>query len=404
MYKREMFEKGRSNRAGAGSNQICVAAGKDDGQYDTVLCTLLSEVPTTGKFKHHRNCYSFVYALYYHVRQPSAATVYVTRASSPVFPCQPTHCDAHAARLPTSAHTTHDHLLGASPAYTRPRPRRVRGILLYPVLDTLVDNMIARMATLAVLRGRVVRVRSTRLGSFGPNTVYWGSKRWRYLILLAALLYSALSLAGEFGFGSTQVDLARAGRFARRTTMSSPSRSMSALDVPRDAPAVAAAHFACVSSAPPVELRVTEYPREFAAGNRSQRLAWCKRARALVTTGPHRKLDDAHFERHCSELHEERGGDYQLVFNGGLSLTGNLRLLRFHLFGMKPKFALSLYGLDVRSMAAMIRVRGKYRRGTRYFAAGKLACAEPRYDRRLLCLVDDVRKSSLEVLLLTSQN
>lgn len=321
----------------------------------------------------------------------------------------------------------------------------ISGILLYPLLETFVDNMISRMVTLAVMRGDNVHVRSTRLGSFGLNTVYWGRKRWRMLILLVGLLYNVLALAGEYGFGSKQIDLSRVAFFQKRRLMQDPQfRDLTSLDVQQHAPLISAGYLGCIAQDPDISIQPTRYPAQFAQGSRADQLRWCTKAKSLVYTKKYRKFKKSEFARHCKELHIERIGDYDLILNGsfqvrpmlarrnphqawklaceanqvhsfsvngfavgGLSLSGNRHHLQFDMFGLKPKFALALHSIPVQSMSTSISAHRAYFEGARYLAhpQGHIACVELQNESRLLCLVDDFRRNqkinSLAMLNLT---
>ncbi len=93
-------------------------------------------------------------------------------------------------------------------------------ISMYPLVEFFIDSLVSRVAARQILHGETICPHSTRIGSFALNTVYWGSSRYRLLILLGTFIYNALALAGEYGFDSIRIDRYRSGTFAARVHIS----------------------------------------------------------------------------------------------------------------------------------------------------------------------------------------
>lgn len=149
-------------------------------------------------------------------------------------------------------------------------------ILFYPLVECLLDRFILKLATLRALAGDNPHLRYTRIGFFGPNTVYWGSRKWRSFILVGALIYSSLQLAGEFGFGSRQVDTQKRGTFRKRATVTdSRFRGMKSLDVRNHGSLDTGDALMCrLNGALSYRLGRSPYPKEFKNGTLEQKLKW----------------------------------------------------------------------------------------------------------------------------------
>ncbi len=276
--------------------------------------------------------------------------------------------------------------------------------------------------------------------------MYWGSSRYRLLILLGTLVYNALALAGEFGFDSTQIDRAESGTYIARVNISQRKelKRVNTLDVSNFVPVAPAAYLGCFQNDVPTRLQSTPYPRMLATATPSERLEWCGKARNLSYTCSYRKFKEPDFELHCESYLEERHAHFDLLFSGsvdvrsvlqkrrpgmsflrvgceahsqqvatlsgfavgGFSEASNRDMLKFDLFGMRAKFALLLYNVPVSKKPLSVEVSSSFATGertnnTRYFANGKLACVELRFDKRLLCLVTVTRAETSVMLNLT---
>ncbi len=304
-------------------------------------------------------------------------------------------------------------------------------IIMYPLVEMLVDGLVSRIATREILRGGTVCPHSTRIGSFGPNTVYWGSRHNRAFILFGALLYNALALAGEFGFDSTQIDKWVNGSYVSRTniTQFAELKQIKHLEIPAHTPFVSADYFSCFDENLQTSLRQTEYPPELDNATPIQRLQWCRRARKQSYTLRYQKFSRKNFARHCHKYLKERPSDFQLRFNGSAALrhvlqkrrfresllrirceanslqktpisgfavggfleSTNRDMLKFDLFGMRAKFALYMNNVPTTHKPLTISVTGRFSqeertKHSRYFSSGMLSCVELRNDRRILCL------------------
>lgn len=149
-------------------------------------------------------------------------------------------------------------------------------LLFYPLVECLLDRFILKLAALRALAGENPHLRYTRLGFFGPNTVYWGSRRWRAFILAGALIYSCLQLAGEFGFGSRQVDIQERGTFRKRAFVTDPRfHRMSSLDVRKHGPLDTGDALMCFLNGDlSYRLSRSPYPNEFRFGTLQQKINW----------------------------------------------------------------------------------------------------------------------------------
>ncbi len=316
-------------------------------------------------------------------------------------------------------------------------------IIMYPLVEFFIDSLVSRFAARQILRGETICPHSTRICSFGPNTVYWGSSRYRLLILLGTLVYNALALAGEFGFDSAQIDRAKSGNYVARINILQRNelRGVCSLNVSNFVPVVPAAFLSCFQHEVDTSLRSTPYPRMLLNATASEGLKWCKKARKLSYTRSYKRFKKRYFRGHCKSYLKERHAHFDLVYDGsvdvrsvlqqrrpgipllrvcceayskrvatlsgfavgGFSEASNRDMLKFELFGMRTKFGLLVYNVPVPRKPVPVFVSSpfatsKRSNNSRYFTSGNLTCVELRFDKRLLCL-DTVQRTETSVTL-----